>query len=258
MMSRPFYGEFAWAYDLVIRQPSRERCDFIQEMFTQSGVGAGAGILDAGCGTGSYALELARRGYVVSGFDISEDLLAVAIGKARQESVQVAFSQGDITEIKSAKEFDGILCRGVLNDFTAIDSRRKVFVSFANNLRRGGVLILDVRDWEATRRRKEVEPVFSQRFSTERGDFLFRSETVLEPQKQKMLIEEVHQKLDPGGEKTVARHKFEMCCWTKDELTGCLNDAGFIATAYYGGYAHSSVFGSSDRIVAVAILDSAQ
>ena len=47
--------------------------------------------------------------------------------------------------------YDGILCRGVLYDFVNDDARLSVFAAFTGALRRSGVLILDVREWEATR-----------------------------------------------------------------------------------------------------------
>ena len=41
-------------------------------------------VLDAGCGTGRVAIELARRGVDVVGVDLDDDLLAVAREKAPQ------------------------------------------------------------------------------------------------------------------------------------------------------------------------------
>ena len=38
----------------------------------------GATILDVGCGTGRHAIELARRGYMVTGVDLSSGMLAEA------------------------------------------------------------------------------------------------------------------------------------------------------------------------------------
>jgi 2-polyprenyl-3-methyl-5-hydroxy-6-metoxy-1,4-benzoquinol methylase len=67
VLRRPFYSEFAWAYDLLIQGPTQSRCDFFQVSVSRRGVLSGSRILDAGCGTGEYAIELACRGYEVSG-----------------------------------------------------------------------------------------------------------------------------------------------------------------------------------------------
>jgi hypothetical protein len=65
--------------------------------------------------------------------------------------------------------YDGILCRGVLNDFVNDDAPLSVCAALAGALRRPGVLILDVREWEATRDRKQPEPVFRKSVLTDRA-----------------------------------------------------------------------------------------
>jgi 2-polyprenyl-3-methyl-5-hydroxy-6-metoxy-1,4-benzoquinol methylase len=75
---RPFYTEYAWAFDLLIDRPVRKECAVIAAWLVERGVMPGSEILDAGCGTGRYAIELARRGYVVHGVDLSPDLIEVA------------------------------------------------------------------------------------------------------------------------------------------------------------------------------------
>src|SRR5258708_25544993 len=75
---RLYYHEFAWAYDLLQPDPVASHVDFIQATLNVNGITNGAHILDAGCGTGRYAVELAKRGFRVSGVDRSPDLIAVA------------------------------------------------------------------------------------------------------------------------------------------------------------------------------------
>ena len=65
--------------------------------------------------------------------------------------------------------YDAILCRGVLNDFVDEEGRHVVFAAFARALRPGGVVILDVREWEATAERKGREPIFRKSVVTDRG-----------------------------------------------------------------------------------------
>ena len=61
---RPFYTEYAWPFDLLIDRPVRQECAVIAGWLLDRGALPGSEILDAGCGTGRYAIELARRGYV--------------------------------------------------------------------------------------------------------------------------------------------------------------------------------------------------
>ena len=248
---RPFYGEYAWASDLLIARPVSRQCALIGEMFSVRGVAAGAWILDAGCGTGRYTVSLARGGYVVAGLDLSVPLIAEARRRAADVSLPVSFAVGDILALPPAPTYDGILCRGVLNDLLDDDSRRKAFFSFARALRAGGALILDVREWEATARRKTLEPVFEKSVETARGRLTFRSVTQLDRQRRRLLVSERHT-LCRGGVERVSDYEFIMRCWTLEELQQCLAQAGFEDIAYAGDYDRAVMAGASDRLVSVA------
>src|SRR5688572_31109847 len=75
---RPFYAEYAWAFDLLIDRPVRKECAAIVSWLLARGILPGSKVLDAGCGTGRYSAELSRRGYIVHGVDLSPELIDVA------------------------------------------------------------------------------------------------------------------------------------------------------------------------------------
>src|SRR6478672_11749202 len=93
---RPFYAEYAWAYDLIIDRPVRKECAAIAGWLIERGVRPGAALLDAGCGTGRYSRELARRGYAVRGVDSSLDLVNIANASLSQSEGALSFVVGDI------------------------------------------------------------------------------------------------------------------------------------------------------------------
>src|SRR5262249_44878282 len=111
---RPFYTEYAWAFDLLIDRPVRKECAVIASWLVDRGIRPGAAVLDAGCGTGRYSIELARRGYIVQGVDLSAELIAVAKASGATAG-GVSFVVGDIADLP-ANRCAAILCRGVLND----------------------------------------------------------------------------------------------------------------------------------------------
>jgi 2-polyprenyl-3-methyl-5-hydroxy-6-metoxy-1,4-benzoquinol methylase len=248
---RPFYDEYAWAYDLIIPQPVSRQCDFIEDMFSGRGIISGTRILDAGCGAGNYALELARRGYMVSGIDLSPQLIAEAQRRSSEAALSVSFSVGDILGLSAVSPYDSILCRVVLNDLLDGLSRRGVFHSFAGVLRSQGVLMLDAREWNATVDRKTREPVFEKVAETPRGRLTFRSFTRLEHQTRRLLVSEQHTLRDRDIE-TVSTYEFRMQCWTREELHECLVQAGFKAIEYFGAYDRLIPVGTSDRLISVA------
>jgi SAM-dependent methyltransferase len=247
---RPFYAEYAWAFDLIIDRPVRKECAAIAAWLIESGVLPGAALLDAGCGTGRYSTELARSGYVVHGIDASPDLVEVAKRSAGDEPRSVSFAVGDILAMP-AGQYDAILCRGVLNDIISDAERRAVFDQFVQVLQPTGVLILDVREWDSTAERKAREPVFRRRVSTDRGELTFTSVTALDPEHRRLVISEQHALVDDGQER-VADCQFVMRCWTSNELRSTLARCGFGSVAYFGAYDARVEAGVTDRLVAVA------
>src|SRR5215813_7407718 len=250
--SRPFYGEYAWAFDLLIDRPVGQECAAITTWLSERGVLPGATLLDAGCGTGRYAGELARRGYAVEGVDRSSELIETARRSVRGHGHSVSFRVGDLLALPVAR-YDGILCRGVLNDFVDEDARRSVFAAFAGALRQKGALILDVREWEATKDRKLREPVFRKSVETDRGKLTFTSTTQVDPEGQQLLLSETHTLVSDAGEQS-SDYRFVMRCWTRRELESVLARSGFGSVAYYGAYDPAVHAGATDRLVAVAQL----
>ena len=249
---RPFYGEFAWAFDLLIDRPVQRECSTIATWLVERGVVPGATLLDAGCGTGRYARELGRRGYVVDGIDVSVDLLAEAKRSLEGQALQVSFTVGDILTL-SISPYDAILCRGVLNDLVDEGARLSAFAAFGRVLRADGVLILDVREWDATARRKAREPLFRKRVDTHRGKLTFTSVTELDAPTRRLVVRERHT-LEVNGRERSSDYEFVMRCWTPEELQSLLRLHGFGSVAYFGAYDPAVAQGATDRLIAVAQL----
>lgn len=252
---RPLYTELAWAYDCLVPGPISQCCDFLQESFTQRGVGRDSAVLDAGCGTGSYAIGLAHRGYQVTGVDASAELLSVARQKAQRESVAVELQIANISKLAMNRSYDGLLCRGVLNDIIEDSERQGALSSFGSALRKDGVLIVDVRDWGPTALRYTQEPVFEKVVDTARGRLTFRSHRRLDRTRNELFVKEQH-RLEEGTKELTFDYDFRMRCWTLDELSGSLRMAGFGSIEWLGAYDRTKLLGSTDRLVAVATLES--
>jgi 2-polyprenyl-3-methyl-5-hydroxy-6-metoxy-1,4-benzoquinol methylase len=253
--NRPFYGQYAWAFDLLIDRPVAKECAVIAGWLVERGVVPGATVLDAGCGTGRYAVELARRGYRVTGVDRSPELVDVAMRSATDRQTIVSFRVGDLLRLP-ADRFDAILCRGVLNDIIEDDERQMVLAAFAGALRPGGVLVADVREWEATLERKLREPVFRKRVATERGTLTFESITEVDRENLLLRLSETHTLSDDSGVHSSA-YQFVMRCWTREELASGLERAGFGRITCFGAFDPLVSPGAADRLVVVASRQSA-
>jgi SAM-dependent methyltransferase len=249
---RPFYAEYAWAFDLLTDRPVEKECGVIAAWLVGLEILPGAAILDAGCGTGRYSRELARRGYIVHGVDLSSEPIEVAKGTLGERTGRVSFGVADILAPPTAR-YAAILCRGVLNDIINDDRRDAVFAAFARTLRPHGALILDVRDWSASAERKTREPLFRKRVSTDRGELTFTSITELDAECRLLLISERHE-LVGRSDKRVSDYQFVMRCWDREELSMLFGRHGFGKIQYFGAYDHGVELGATDRLVAVAQL----
>jgi 2-polyprenyl-3-methyl-5-hydroxy-6-metoxy-1,4-benzoquinol methylase len=71
-------------------------------------------ILDVGCGTGRHSIELSKRGYTVTGIDLSDTQLARAREKAEKNNLNINFIKQDARNLPYQNEFDIalMLCEG--------------------------------------------------------------------------------------------------------------------------------------------------
>jgi len=94
-------------------------------------------VLDAGCGTGRVAIELARRGLEVVGTDLDPDM----IGLARAKAPALTWVHADLSELDLTTRFDAIVLAGNVIPYIARDRRRAAVVACARHLMPGGRLI---------------------------------------------------------------------------------------------------------------------
>ena len=96
----------------------------------------GATVLDAGCGTGRVAVELARRGHEVVGVDSDPSMLEVA-----QRSPEVRWALADLATLELPERFDLIVAAGNVMVFLAPDTEAQVVQALTRHLAPGGLLV---------------------------------------------------------------------------------------------------------------------
>jgi len=101
-------------------------------------------ILDIGCGTGRHAIELANRGYRVTGFDLSEGQLRRAREKAAKAGATVDFQRRDATEPHFNQEFDAAImfCEGAFSLMETDEKNYAILTHARAALRPGAKLLL--------------------------------------------------------------------------------------------------------------------
>ncbi len=107
----------------------------------------GASVLDLGCGLGYHAIELARRGYEVTGLDWSDQYLDVARREAEEAGVAVAFLQGDMARMTFEGEFNVVILWGNTFAMLAHEDNVATLQGIHRALRHGGRALIDTQNY---------------------------------------------------------------------------------------------------------------
>ena len=130
----------------------------------------GAAVLDLGCGTGRHSVGLARRGFRMTGLDLSPGMLAQADAAAKAAGVQVEWVQADAAAFEFPQRFDAAigLCEGSLGLLGAgddpIGQPLAVLRNVASSLKPGAPAIFTVLNASAMIRRHQDADVAAGRF----------------------------------------------------------------------------------------------
>jgi SAM-dependent methyltransferase len=116
-------------------------CDFIEK---EIGKDTSRSIIDIGCGTGRHSIELAKRGYRVTGIDLSDSMLARARQKAAMENLHVNFIRHDARALPFRDEFDValLICEGAFPLMETDEMNYAILQNAARALRKKGKLIM--------------------------------------------------------------------------------------------------------------------
>jgi SAM-dependent methyltransferase len=94
-------------------------------------------VLDAGCGTGRLARELARRGIDVVGVDLDDDMLAVA----RRQAPGITWVLADLATMQLGRRFPIVVMAGNILLFARPSDHGAIVATLAAHLAPGGLLV---------------------------------------------------------------------------------------------------------------------
>jgi 2-polyprenyl-3-methyl-5-hydroxy-6-metoxy-1,4-benzoquinol methylase len=115
-------------------------CDFIEKETNHDKTKK---ILDIGCGTGRHSIELSKRGYSVTGIDLSESQLKLAKEKATAQSLKIDFQKHDarISHFSNIFDLAIMLCEGGFPLMETDEMNFQILQNAANALKPNGKLI---------------------------------------------------------------------------------------------------------------------
>lgn len=234
-----FDSKYLQAYQ-SLEEKTPQEVDFITDVV---GIRTSDRILDLCCGQGRHSIELARRGFSVTGLDQSEYLLSVAKQKAQESNVSAEFAEGDMRELLFEEEFDV-----VLNLFTAFayfdddQDNMKALQEIAKALKTGGRFLIDIinREWIVRNFQRKGWQNFGKRgFLLETRDF------DLETGRLKADLAFID-----NGEATTRTTDIKL--YALHELKGMMEEVGLELVARYGGFGKEEYTLDSNRMILLA------
>lgn len=115
-------------------------CDFIEREIDYN---KSLKILDIGCGTGRHSIELSKRGYDITGIDLSDSMLARAREKASVHGLKINFLKHDARDLPFTAEFDLVimLCEGAFSLMETDEMNYEILKNAAKSLNERGKFI---------------------------------------------------------------------------------------------------------------------
>jgi SAM-dependent methyltransferase len=146
------YDTFSTDYDRFVNWPSRLAVElpFIERILQ---AGNAHRVLDAACGTGVHAVELAKNGYTVAGADLSEGMIDRAQANAIVAGVDIQFEKagfGELARRFGNAAFDALLCLGnSLPHLLSPVELAETLADFAACMWPGGLVLIQNRNFDA-------------------------------------------------------------------------------------------------------------
>lgn len=145
MKMTSIYNNLAYYYDRLMSDVDYGKWALYVENIFKVNDAAPRLVLDLGCGTGSFCIEMVKRGYEMIGVDISCEMLSCARKKCDQEGVDILFLNQDMRNLKLHAKVDAVVClMDSINYLTETKDVLKLFRLVENYLKPSGLFIFDI------------------------------------------------------------------------------------------------------------------
>jgi SAM-dependent methyltransferase len=137
-----WYDHPEW-FEIGFQDETQKEADFFERAFKKYCSFPVKRVFEPACGGGRLVVEMASRGYRVTGFDLSKAMLAYTQKQLRDRKLKATLFQGDMTKFKLPLVHDAAFC--TFNSFrhlTTEEAARSQIQCVANSLRSGGLYFL--------------------------------------------------------------------------------------------------------------------
>lgn len=141
------FGDYSKYYDLLYKDKDyKAEADFVDSLIQKYAPEAHT-VLDLGCGTGRHDVALAQKGYLVTGVEISGEMLSLARSSLASVGVQPSaldFIDGDLRVVRLKKQFDAVISLFHVMSYQATNNElQAAFTTAKVHLKPQGIFIFD-------------------------------------------------------------------------------------------------------------------
>ncbi|NLF27407.1 MAG: methyltransferase domain-containing protein [Clostridiales bacterium] len=224
------FGALADVYDAMMDDFDYPKwAEYYRALLGRAGVFPGT-IYDAGCGTGSMALEFARLGARVTGADLSGAMLRRAGEKFRAAGESAMLVCQDMCELSVPRPVDAVVsvCDGV--NYLLTEARLRAFFRAARAaIRPGGALAFDISS------RHKLEKRLGNAFlGEEREDIAYLWENRLDAQRHLVKMDVTFFVREADGRYRRFQERHAQRAHSGEELVELLGEEGFSGIEVFG------------------------
>lgn len=230
-------------HPILFRQRRREMAtEDVNNIISLLKLKRGAKILDLCCGVGRHSLEFARRGYLVTGVDLTAMYIREARREAKREGLAIDFVQQDMRRFRRTNTFGAVI--NLFTSFGYFKTQRddvRVAEHMHTALKKGGFFVLELMGKEVLAR------IYQPRDWYELQGAIIMEERL--PSSDWSTLENRWIILKGNRKK---EFRFKLRFYSAVELTMLLKQAGFRKTDVYGDLAGAPYDSKATRLIAVA------
>ena len=226
------YQAFAELYDELMNDVDYESwADYYTRLLSIYGIRGGK-ICECACGTGSLTVPLYRRGFQMTGVDLSQEMLWQAAQKSRKQGIAIPYVRQDMRALNLHRPMDAVLatCDGV-NYLTTEEDLLSFFRAAYRAVRPGGALIFDV---STPYKLKYI--LCNGLLGEDREDITYLWQNTWHEKRQTVELDlTFFVKDDDGRYRRIDERQYQRA-WEQKTLKETLWHAGFRAVSLYGDF----------------------
>lgn len=199
-------------------------------------------ILDLCCGIGRYTLELARRGFIVTGVDRNSLFLKKAMDKAKEKNLEIEFIREDMRKFRRPGQYDFVLnINTSFGYFEDPEEDKLVLRNMHDSLKEGGRLLIDMASKEI------IAGIYCERDWDEFDDLILLQERKVEDNWNRMAMRWI---IIRNGEIKTVNMKVRL--FSAEEMRKLMMQCGFSRVDFYGSLEGIPYDHKAKRMIAIA------